>query len=526
MKQVVIVGGGIAGLSAAYSLQKLAKESGSEMAITLLEAAKTMGGKIVTHRTNGFVIEGGPDTFLATKLWAVRLCNELGLGERLHGTNPEHRNTYVLRNGRLHPLPEGLTMMVPTRITPMLRTGLLSWAAKARMGMDFFLPPRSRNGDESLGEFVSRRLGRQVYENLIEPLMSGIYAGDGDALSLKATFPYLRDFELEHGGVVKGALAARKKLAQNSTSRDGNRSSKRSVFLTPETGLAEIVEALVSRLETGGATLRTGVRVRKLTASPSLASSMSASSMSAQDDRIKAPAGENLRFIVELDDEEQLVADAVILATPAYVSGDLLEESDPALASDLLSIPYVSTATVSLAYRQDDLPRPLDGYGYMIPRSEGRKALACTWTSTKFPHRAPEDFALLRVFIGRAGQEDSLLWKEPDLLEVAREEVRATLGIEAAPALARVFVWDRAMPQYNLGHPDRLKRIESAMARWPGLALAGNGYTGIGLPDCIRSGQEAAESVYKTALSLKRRDHLGDPYPREVVGKRQAKQDH
>ncbi|MEJ2265178.1 MAG: protoporphyrinogen oxidase, partial [Anaerolineales bacterium] len=208
-KRVVIIGGGIAGLSAAHFLQKHSREAENPLHLTILEASSQWGGKITTERVDGFVVEGGPDTFLRTKPWAVALCRELGLEDRLHGTNPEQKKTYVLRHGSLHPLPDGLTMMIPTQFSPMVRTGLLSWPEKVRMGLDFFIPPQPLNGDESLGEFVSRRLGRAAYENLIEPLMSGIYAGDGDQLSLQATFPYLRDLENKHGGLVRGALAAR-----------------------------------------------------------------------------------------------------------------------------------------------------------------------------------------------------------------------------------------------------------------------------------------------------------------------------
>ena len=478
-KRVVIIGGGIAGLSAAHFLQKHSREAENPLHLTILEASSQWGGKITTERVDGFVVEGGPDTFLRTKPWAVALCRELGLEDRLHGTNPEQKKTYVLRHGSLHPLPDGLTMMIPTQFSPMVRTGLLSWPEKVRMGLDFFIPPQPLNGDESLGEFVSRRLGRAAYENLIEPLMSGIYAGDGDQLSLQATFPYLRDLEIKHGGLVRGALAARglkKKSGEGrpETGDGGGEAGRRtSVFLTPTTGLAEIVEALVGRLGEGRADLRLDTRV----------------------ERVMPKSGEEPGYNVVLEGGERLEAEGVILATPAYVSGELLSGVDANVARELQGIPYVSTATVSLGFREEDLPRPLDGYGYVIPRREGRKALACTWTSTKFPHRAPEGYALLRVFVGRAGQEDQVPWDEAGLLEIAREEVRLTLGITAEPVLERVYIWERAMPQYNLGHPERLKRIEARLGRLPGLSLAGNGYGGIGIPDCIHSGEEAAEGI-------------------------------
>jgi protoporphyrinogen/coproporphyrinogen III oxidase len=461
MRRVVVIGGGIAGISAAYYASKY-----PDVQVTLLESDSRWGGKILTDRATydagQFIIEGGPDTFLATKPWGVALCKELGLSDRLHGTNPQKKNTYVLHRNRLLPLPDGLAMMIPTNIEAILKSRLVSWLGKARMGLDFVLPPRAVNGDETLGAFVSRRLGREAYENLIEPLMSGIYAGDGDQLSLASTFPYLRDLELKYGSLARGAL----KMGGQSSGKSVQGS--RSAFLTPTTGLAEIVEKLVEYLTSNGADLRLSTKVIKITNS-------------------------QLRYIVELEDGSNLESDSLVLATPAFISGRLIASIDPSLASDLQTIPYVSTATVSLAYHLPSVPRDLDGYGYVIPRREGRRALACTWTSTKFPHRAPEGYALIRVFVGRAGQD--IPWKESDLLALAKEELQLTLGIQAEPLLQRVFVWDKAMPQYNLGHPETLSRIDAALVNHPGLALAGNGYRGIGIPDCIHSGELAVEKI-------------------------------
>lgn len=464
MNKIVIIGGGIAGLSAAYYATK--KSPGTQ--ITLIESDSRWGGKIITDRATfddgQFIIEGGPDTFLATKPYATALCKELGLSERLHGTNPNQKNTYVLHRNKLEPLPDGLAMMIPTNVKAILKSHLVSLPGKLRMGFDFIQPAKSLNGDESLGTFVSRRLGREAYENLIEPLMSGIYAGNGDALSLESTFPYLRDLEIKHGSLARGALQMRK--PSNGKAVQGSRSA----FLTPATGLAEIVEALVKYLQANNVKLRLNTSVSRISNIDS-------------------------RYLLKLEDDSSVDSDSVILATPAYVSGTLLASLNPKIASDLQSIPYASTATISLAYRQSDLPRPLDGYGYVIPRREGRKALACTWTSTKFPHRAPEGYALIRVFVGRAGQD--IPWNENDLLVLAKEELNLTLGINTEPILSRVFMWDKAMPQYNLGHPEILKRIDAALENHPGLALAGNGYRGIGIPDCIHSGELAVEHVLK-----------------------------
>lgn len=471
MTRILVIGGGIAGLSAAY----YAKKNLPEATVTVFESDSHWGGKITTERIpfdNGqFIIEGGPDTFLATKPWGVALCKELGLDERLQGTNPHQHNTYVLHNGRLHPLPNGLALMIPSDIPSILQSHLISWSGKARLGLDFLLPAKAVNGDESLGAFVSRRLGREAYENLIEPLMSGIYAGDGDQLSLAATFPHLRELETRYGSLARGALQMRK-LA------NGKRvQGSRSAFLTPTTGLAEIVESLVANLRSKGVDLNLNASVSQIT-------------------------NHQAYYQAELETGEIFEADSIILATPAYVSGKLINSFAPELAAVLQSIPYISTATVSLAYRRSDVPRELDGYGYVIPRCERRKVLACTWTSTKFPHRAPEGYALVRLFVGRAGQklpltEESSGGIEEELLELASEELNQTLGITSAPVISRVFVWEQAMPQYNLGHPEKLKQIDAALEKHARLALAGNGYRGIGIPDCIRSGELAAEKILK-----------------------------
>lgn len=468
MKKLVIVGGGIAGLSAAYFATKKLVDT----EITLIESSDRWGGKITTDRVpfdgGQFIIEGGPDTFLATKPYATALCKELGLGERLHGTNPNKKNTYVLNHNRLLPLPDGLAMMIPTNVESILKSHLVSWLGKARMGLDFLLPAKSVNGDESLGAFVSRRLGREAYENLIEPLMSGIYAGDGDMLSLASTFPYLRDLELKYGSLARGALQMRKQ--SNGKSVQGSRSA----FLTPTTGLAEIVEALVPYLFAQNVDLHLNTSVARIST-------------------LYSQSNIESHYLVELETGETLLADSVILATPAYISGNLLGSFDAELASALQSIPFTSTATISLAYKQTDVPRELDGYGYIIPRREGRRALACTWTSTKFPHRAPEGYALIRVFVGRAGQD--IPWNEKDLLELATEELKLTLGVTGEPLVQRVFMWDKAMPQYNLGHPEILKKIDAALETHPNLALAGNAYRGIGIPDCIHSGDLAVDKI-------------------------------
>lgn len=472
--KVVIVGGGIAGLSSAYYLNKKATEAGESIAITILESADYWGGKIKTTRQDGFVVEGGPDAYLVTKPWMRTLARELGLEDDLQSTNPDFSKTYILRQGKLTSLPAGLTMTIPTEFGPMIKSKLISWPQKIRMGFDFIIPASKKDGDESLAGFITRRLGRAAYENLVGPLLSGIYAGDGDQLSLQSTFPSLREMEQEHGGLIKGALALRRKraeMAKQKNNRDNKKSVSRSLFESPKSGLTSIVDAIVKQLEKSGVTMRLQTPVKSLE---------------------KNSAG----FLIALMDQSQIQADAIVLATPAYIAGQILQKTAPLIAKELEQIKYASTATVSLAYRKEDLPTNLEGYGYIVPQNEDSQALACTWTSSKWRHRAPEGYALLRVFVGRIQDTDTLPQEESALIAIAREELRKTMSITATPTTCWVFRWEKAMPQYNLGHPERLARIETELAAFPALALAGNGYRGIGMPDCIRSGIQAAEKLY------------------------------
>ncbi|MGH2524532.1 MAG: protoporphyrinogen oxidase, partial [Anaerolineales bacterium] len=407
--------------------------------MSLVESEARLGGKIITERVDGFVIEGGPDSFLAVKPRGLGLCRELGLGARLRGTHEQARRTYVMYRGQLRQLPEGLTGLVPSRFGPIVKSNLLSPFGKLRLGMDYLIPPRlasfaarSASDDESLAAFVSRRLGREAYDRLVEPLLGGIYAGDGEQLSLAATFPHLRQAELEHGGLIKGLLAAQKKAGM---------ARPFSAFLAPATGIAEIVEALTAQLSGPAIEIRRETRVTRVIAASSTES-----------------------YTLVLGNGETLRADAVLFATPAFVTADLVAGFDPPLANVLRSIPYVSVATISVAYPLADIPRPLDGYGYIIPRVEGRAILACTWASTKFPQRAPEGMGLIRVFVGRAGQEAVVKGTDNDLLNLARDELRDTLGITAPPTLHRVFRWPKAIPQYTRGHLDRLAIIDQRCA--------------------------------------------------------------
>ncbi len=459
----MVAGGGMSGLSAAYHLQQAARKRKCSLRVTLVEADTRLGGKIQTDRHDGLVIEEGPDSFLSSKPAALKLCQELGLEDDLVGTTESGGGTYILHSGRLEPLPEGITMLVPTKLRPLLTSSLLSPWGKLRMGLDFFIPPRRDEADESVGHFVRRRLGREAFEHMAQPLLSGIYAGDADRLSLLATFPRLRESELKHGSLTRGMLAQRRQARVSRPSVP-----RRSAFLSLQGGLSTLVEALRAAL--GGVDLRAGTTLTTVDRSGN-------------------------GYSVSLSDGERIEADALILAIPAYAASDLLGGFDAELAWLLNGIPYVSTATATLAYRKSDLPATGAGRGFVIPRVENRELTAVTWVTNKFPGRAPDDIALVRGFVGRAGREQAVDLPDEEIAALVRRELHEILNITADPVDARVYRWRRALPQYELGHTERVDRIEARVSDLPGIVLAGSAYRGVGIPDCIESGQRAANAV-------------------------------
>jgi oxygen-dependent protoporphyrinogen oxidase len=464
VNRVVVVGGGIAGLAAALRLERLRPAS----EVVLVESRPRIGGTILTEHVGGFVVEGGPDSFLARKPRGVGLCQELGLSCDLIKRVARHSRTYVRLGAELRPLPEGLTGMIPTRLDALASSGILSPEGLVRFALEPVVPASPEDGDESIADFVSRRMGREAYERLVEPLMSGIYAGDGEQLSLAATFPNLRQLEREYGSVTRGLLEGGSESAAAGPP-----------FLSLRGGMVELVSALVDRLHS--TTLVTGRAVASVR---------------------RAVRGQG--YVLDLADGDTLAAAAVVLATPAYVTGALVADLDPQLAEAHAAIPYASTAIVTLAYPSADLSRPLDGYGYVVPRVEGSDVLACTWTSSKWPGRAPEAHALVRVYMGRFGRRDVTVDSDAELVAAARREIAATLAPTAGPVLARVHRWPRGMPQYVMGSLERLALIERRVAEHPGLALAGAAYRGVGIPDCIASGEQAAETVLAGQRMLER----------------------
>ena len=443
-----MVGGGIAGLAAARRLESLAPDA----ELVVVERDAVLGGKLRTERSDGFVIEEGADSFLVRKERGVGLVEELGLDDDLIARRPEHHRTYVRRGDDLLPLPEGLTGLIPSNLDALERSALLSSLGRERFRREIDAPVVRGDDDESVASFVSRRFGREAYDALVEPLMTGIYGGDGERMSLRATFPQLRALELEHGSLLRG-------LSERPPASD------RPPFLSLHHGMAALVEALAAGYER--AELRLGQSAVRVTPG----------------------------YRVELEGGETVEADGVVLAAPAFATAELLADLDVELAAAHAEIPYASSVVVSLAYSRADV-LPLDGYGYLVPRTEGSDVLACTWSSQKWEGRAPGENVLVRVYAGRFGGADMTALDDEELVAVARDELRAT-GVEAAPLLTRVRRWPLGMPQYTLGHPERVARIEERLAEHPGLGLAGAAYRGVGIPDCIASGERAAESVVR-----------------------------
>jgi oxygen-dependent protoporphyrinogen oxidase len=466
MKRVVIIGGGIAGLATAYYLQTRGQ---GRVPYTLLERAPVLGGKIVSAREKGFVVEGGPDSFITQKTHALELCRELGLQSDLIGTNDAARQVFVWSRGKLHPMPEGVMLIIPTKITPFLRSPLLSWRGKMRMGMDAFIPAKRDGQDESLAHFVRRRLGNEALDKIAEPMIAGIYVADAEYLSLSSTFPRFLDMEKKYGSLLRGVLAQKRAAAHTrGATGSGNGKAPVSMFMTLRHGVQQLTDAMIAQCDARA--LRVNQRVVRV-----------------------QRVGD--AYAIGLDDGARLDADAVVFATPSYITAELVREWDSELAAQLARIRYVSTATVSLGYNRAEVAHPLKGFGFVVPRSEQRKILACTWSSTKFNFRAPDEHVLLRVFIGGAHNEALAEQEEATLIQLARDELRVMLGIAAEPVIAQVYRWHQANPQYEVGHQTRVAAIEQRAAQHENLYLVGSAYHGVGIPDCIADGARVTQTI-------------------------------
>jgi protoporphyrinogen/coproporphyrinogen III oxidase len=463
---IVVVGGGITGLAAAHRLTELARERQVPLTLTLIEARERLGGTIATERVDGFLVESGPDSFLSEKPWALALCRRLGVEHRLARTDDRFRKVFIWHRGRLHALPDGFQLLAPTAMRPFVTSSLFSLPGKLRMALDLVLP-RGHADDESLGAFVRRRLGAEALERVAQPLVAGIYTADPDDLSLAATMPRFLEVEKRDRSII---LGLRRALAR--TPLSGTSGARWSLFVTFIDGMEELISTLAARLPAGATVLK---------------------------QRVSALERIGERWRVKTAEGEVFDAEQVILATEAHATARLARYLDPALATLLAEIPYSSVATVSLGYRRAEVPHPLDGFGFVVPRTEGKPLLAATFSSVKYPGRAPEGHVLIRCFLG--GMLKAAVLEEDDaaLIGRARTELRAALGITAAPMLTRLSRWPASMPQYRVGHLARVATIERAVAALPGLALAGAAYQGVGIADCVRSGEAAAEQAWAPA---------------------------
>jgi oxygen-dependent protoporphyrinogen oxidase len=477
--RVVVIGGGISGLAAAHRLVEQNAHSTTKMEVVLLEASERMGGVIRTERRDGFLLEGGPDSFISEKPEAVELAKRIGLAPRLIETREAHRRSFIVRAGKLHAVPEGFQLLAPTRFWPFVTTAIFSWTGKARMALDLILPRRAAaNGsnDESLAQFVRRRFGREALERMAQPMVGGIYTADPEHLSLRATMPRFLEMEREHRSLIRAMWKrGRKQSAAETRSTSGARYS---LFLSFDEGMNVLVDAIAARL--GDVNIRLNTKVESL-----------AFDSVSQRWKIGVGAGETIG------------ADAVCLALPAYTSANLLREVDAELAAELDAILYASTATINLAYRRTDIPHALDGFGFVVPFIEHRAILACTFSSVKFEARAPEGYALIRAFVGGALQPEMYALDEDAMVVAVSRDLQELLGIVKPPLFTHVEKWPRSMAQYHLGHVERVDRIRKRLGSLHGLKLAGNAYNGAGIPDCICSGETAADEILAT-LSVER----------------------
>ena len=461
--RLVIVGGGIAGLTAAHRAVEISRERETALELTVLEARDRLGGTIETEHAGGFLVETGPDSFLSEKPWGLALCRRIGLESRLVGTDDRFRRVFVWFGKRLHPVPDGFQLLAPTRLTPFVTSSLFSWPGKLRMALDVILP-RGGGGDESLGAFVRRRLGREALERIAQPLVAGIYTADPDELSLLATMPRFVELERRERSLIVGLWKASRKAPAASTS-----GARWSLFVSLAGGMGELIAALASRLPSDAVRLK---------------------------HRVGGIERRGAHWRVTTEEAGAIDADAVIVATETHAASRLLRYVDPPLATMLETIPYASSATVSLGYRRADVPHPLDGFGFVVPRAEHRDLLACTFSSVKYPGRAPERHVLIRCFVGGALNAAALERSDDEIVERVRRELGEALGITAAPMLTRVARHPASMPQYAVGHLTTVETIERRLAAIPGLLLAGGGYRGVGIADCVRSGEAAADAAF------------------------------
>lgn len=464
MKRIAIIGGGISGLAAAYSLEEH-RRAGAEVEYVLYEASPRLGGVLRTELIDGCVVEAGPDSFVTEKPWAADLCRQVGLGDQLIGSNDTDRKTYILTRGRLVVMPDGLMFMVPTKILPTGLSPLFSWKTKLSMAKELFHPPRAVDRDESVAEFVQRHYGAEMVDRLADPLLSGVYGGEAASLSVRAVLPRFAEMERAHGSLGRAMLGARKKKMSAGPPRLAP-----PLFTSLKQGMQHLAETVAAKLTPSSLVTNTPVQgIQRWEGGWVVSAGM-------QSDHF----------------------DTVIIALPASAAASVLRTASSDLSAELAAIQYSSSITVGLGYDRQVRQSLPPGFGFLVPRSEGKRLLAATFVHNKFPHRAPQDRALLRCFFAGVNAENVWPLSDDQIVGIVRNELQQILGLRTEPLFARVYKWKGAMAQYEVGHLDRLDRIERLRQQVPGLALAGNAYRGIGVPDCVRSGRDAAKNVLET----------------------------
>ncbi|HTQ37705.1 MAG TPA: protoporphyrinogen oxidase [Pirellulales bacterium] len=492
-KRIAVIGGGISGLAAAHRVLELAPEA----EVVLFEASERLGGVIRTVRQDGFLIEQSADSFITTVPAAVNLCRRIGFADQLIPTEPAHRGAMVVARGKLERVPEGFVLMSPKWLGPIMRSPILSWRGKLRLACERFVPPRTDQHDESVAGFARRRLGREAFERLVQPLVGGIYTADPEKLSLAATLPRYLEMERQWGSLRRAVRARRKGNEQHPhpgplPEGEGDSGARYSMFVAPREGMSSLVEAIAARLPAGCVRLNAAVqRVERASGQWSVVSGqekVSSEWLVVSEQLAPGSAGGR---------EQPQLFDGVILATSAAVTGKLLRGVNAELAREVSEVEYAGSAIVVLGYDRSQIAHPLDSFGFVVPAIERRKILSASFSSVKFPGRAPEGKVLIRVFLGGALQPEMLALSDDQLRRTAEEELRDLLGISGSAGLSQVFRWLASMPQYHLGHLWHLQYINQHVAELPGLALAGNAYEGVGIPQCIKSGEEAAERIFK-----------------------------
>ncbi|WP_165250772.1 protoporphyrinogen oxidase [Paludisphaera soli] len=466
--RVVVIGGGLSGLAAANRIQQSEKSLRRPVEVLVLEAKDRVGGVIATDRRDGFTLERGPDSFITNKPWATDLCRRLDLDDQLIEAAPTFRRSFVVRRGKLAPAPEGFVLMAPHRLAPVLSSPILSLRGKLRLLAEALIPRREGLGEESLAAFVRRRLGREALERLVQPLVGGMYTGDPNNLSLKATLPQFLAMEQEHGSLIRAAWRRRKDAdARLETESSGARYG---MYVSLADGMGALPRALAATLRPG--TVRTNAPVRRIT---------------------RGPNGNG--WLVEPLNGPPIEADVVVATTEAHATARLIDGVDPSLALRLRGIPYASSIIVNVAYRRDLVRHALDGFGFVVPTIEGRRILAASFLNVKFPQRAPEGTALIRVFMGGESQPELFDLDDESVRQIVAAELGELIGASGDPIFLDIARHPRSMPQYVLGHLEGVEAIRRKAARHPGLYLAGVAYDGVGIPDCIRAAEAAADAV-------------------------------